>query len=133
MEESKHFRELYPIEHFPLLKEFLNNIEERLKDKNIYYPLIVKDSIGDGLFIHCDIEDSMKDPQNGKVPYSVFVSTQLLFPDLLYIACNWDTEENIKTMLAEHNEYFFHIDEWSKEDIQKYYINNILNREFCVD
>lgn len=102
----KEYVQIYPLEQFPLLQEFHDNLHLYSNDKDEYWQLFLENSLEHGLRVICRILDKHK---NGKQPFDAYVSL-VGGPerDLYYVgfSCK-NTEEDIEKMLEEYSDSIF--------------------------
>ena len=93
----KEYVQIYPLEQFPLLQEFHDNLHLYSNDKDEYWQLFLENSLEHGLRVICRILDKHN---NGKQPFDAYVSL-VGGPerDLYYVgfSCK-NTEEDIEKM-----------------------------------
>ena len=95
----KEYVQIYPLEQFPLLQEFHDNLHLYSNDKDEYWQLFLENSLEHGLRVICRILDKHN---NGKQPFDAYVSL-VGGPerDLYYVgfSCK-NTEEDIEKYLG---------------------------------
>lgn len=126
----KEYVQIYPLEQFPLLKEFHDNLHLYSKSKDTYWEVFIKESLKEGLRIICRIVDEFED---GSKLYDSYIS-MVDGPeyDLFYMgqACE-KKEEHIIQMLENYSDNIFSsIDGWNKESMQKFFIEELLRGDF---
>lgn len=125
----KEYVQIYPLEQFPLLQEFHDNLHLYSNDKDEYWQLFLENSLEHGLRVICHILDKHK---NGKQPFDAYVSL-VGGPerDLYYVgfSCK-NTEEDIEKMLEEYSDSIFSIEDWNKESMQKFFIEKLSKGDF---
>lgn len=129
MKVIKEYEQIYPLEQFPLLKEFYNNLHSFSKGKDEYWELFIRASLRRGLRIICRL---LEKRDNGEQAYDAYVS-MVGGPerDLFYLgfSCK-DTEEDIVKMLEEYSDSIFSVENWNKKNMQKFFIEELLKGDF---
>ncbi|MBQ9302742.1 hypothetical protein [Butyrivibrio sp.] len=121
----KEYVQIYPLEQFPLLKEFYTNLHSYSRKKNILWEPFIKDSLKHGLKVICRI---LEKRDNGEQTYDAYVS-MIGGPeyDLFYLGFSYKkSEEDIIKMLEEYSDSIFSIEDWDKESMQKFFIETLL-------
>ena len=96
----KEYVQIYPLEQFPLLKEFYTNLHSYSRTKNILWEPFIKDSLKHGLKVICRI---LEKRDSGEQIYDAYVS---MFDgpeyDLFYLGCSYEKSEEdiIKIIVA---------------------------------
>ncbi len=128
----KEYVQIYPLEQFPLLKEFYTNLHSYSHDKNEIWEPFIKDSLEHGLMVICRI---LEKRDNGEQTYDAYVS-MIEGPDYdlscLGSSCE-KSEEDIIKMLEEYSDSVFSIDGWDKESMQEFFIQELLRGDFEVE
>jgi len=125
----KEYVQIYPLEQFPLLKEFYTNLHLYSCEKGMMWKLFVKDSLKHGLRVICRILDKH---DSGEQTYNAYVS-MIGGPeyDLFYLGFSYKkSEEDIIKMLEEYSDSIFSIEGWDKEGVQKFFIQELLKGDF---
>lgn len=126
----KEYVQIYPLEHFAILQEFHDNLHLYSKDKDEYWELFLKESLKHGLSVICRMLDKH---DNGEQTYDAYVS-MVGGPerDLFYLGYSCKkTEEDIVKMLEEYSDAIFGIEDWNKESMQKFFIEELLKGDFA--
>jgi len=129
MEKITDYEQIYPLECFPLLKEFRDNLHLYSKDKNQYYELFINAHLNHGLKVICRITGIWDDDIT--VSYDAYVS-MVGGPerDLFYLGDSYASKEELIQKLEEYSDSFFSLEEWDKERIQKFFIDNLKEGDF---
>ena len=125
----KEYVQIYPLEQFPLLKEFYANLHSYSCGKNTVWEHFIEDSLKHGLKVICRI---LEKRGNGEQTYDAYVS-MIGFPlyDLFYLGYSYEkSEEDIIKMLEEYSDNIFSIEDWDKESMQKFFIEELLRGDF---
>lgn len=125
----REYEQIYPLEQFPLLQEFHDNLHQYSNGKDEFWELFIENSLKHGLKIICRILEKYG---NGDQTYEAYAS-MVGGPerDLYYIGFSYkDTEEDIIKMLEEYSDDIFDIEDWRKENVQKFFIEEILQGDF---
>lgn len=128
----KEYVQIYPLEQFPLLKEFCMNLHSFSSEKDEMWELFIEDSLNRGLKVVCRI---LKKRGSGEQTYDAYVS-MVDGPeyDLFYLGYSFKkSEEDIIKMLEEYSDSIFSIDGWDKESMQKFFIQELLRGDFKVE
>ncbi len=132
MQTVKEYVQVYPLEQFPLLKEFCMNLHSYSREKDEMWEHSLKDSLEHGLRVICRI---LEKRGSGEQTYDAYVS---MFDgpeyDLFYLVFSYKkSEEDIIKMLEEYSDCIFSIDGWDKESMQKFFIQELLRGDFKVE
>lgn len=125
----KEYVPIYPLEQFPLLKEFYTNLHSYSRDKNMMWEPFIEDSLKRGFRVICRILEKC---DNGEQTYDAYVS-MIGGPeyDLFYLGFSYKkSEEDIIKMLEEYSDSIFSIEDWDKESMQKFFIQEFLRGDF---
>lgn len=129
METVKEYVQTYPLDRFPILQDFYNNLLLYAKERNEIWGLIIDNSLKQGLKVICRI---LNKQDNGDQTYEAYV-TLIDGPinDLFYIGFSHkETERDIANMLEEYSDSIFGIEGWDKESIQKFFIDRLLEGDY---
>ncbi len=131
VKKIKEYEQIYPLEKFPILKEFHDNLHLYSKGKNEHWEGFAKNSLEEGFKIICRIVDKFNDGSKLYDSYISMVDGPEL--DLFYMgqACE-RKEEYIVRMLEECSDNIFNTDveKWDKKHIQKFFINELMKSDF---
>lgn len=125
----KEYVQTYPLDKFPILKEFCINLHSYSREKNELWEPFIGDSLKRGLKVICRILDKH---DNGEQPYEAYVS-MIGGPeyDLFYLGYSCKkSEEDIIKLLEEYSDNIFNIEDWDKESMQKFLIDELLKGDF---
>ena len=125
----KEYVQIYPLEHFPLLKEFYENLHSYSCEKDMMWEPFIKDSLEQGLKVICRI---LEKRGNDEQTYDAYVS-MIGGPvyDLFYLGFSYEeSEEDIIKMLEVYSDSIFSILDWDKESMQKFFIEELLRGDF---
>lgn len=125
----KEYVQIYPLERFPLLKEFYKNLHSYSCEKNMMWEPFIEDSLKHGLMVTCRI---LEKRDNGEQTYDAYVS-MIGGPenDLFYLGFSYkESEEDIIKMLEVYSDSIFSIEDWDKESMQKFFIEKLLRGDF---
>ncbi len=128
----KEYVQVYPLEQFPLLKEFCINLHSYSREKDDMWEPFIKDSLEHGLRVICRI---LEKRDSGDQTYDAYVS-MIGGPeyDLFYLGFSYQkSEEDIIRMLEKYSDSIFSIDGWDKESMQKFFIQELLRGDFKVE
>lgn len=129
MQTVKEYVQIYPLERFPLLKEFYANLHSYSCEKDEMWEPFIKDSLRRGLRVICRL---LEKRGNGEQTYDAYVS-MIGGPeyDLFYLGFFYkESEEDIIKMLEVYSDSIFNIEEWDKESMQKFFIEKLLRGDF---
>ncbi len=129
VQTAKEYTQIYPLEQFPLLKEFCANLHSYSRKKNEMWEPFLEDSLNSGLKVICRI---LEKRSNDEQVYNAYVS-MIGGPiyDLFYLGSSYKkSEEDIIKMLEECSDSIFSIDGWDKESMQKFFIEELLKGDF---
>lgn len=128
----KEYVQIYPLERFPLLKEFYMNLHSYSYGKDMMWEPFIEDSLKHGLKVICRI---LAKNSRGEQVYDAYVS-MIGGPgyDLYYLGLSYKkSEEDIIKMLEEYSDSIFSIEGWDKENMQKFFIEELLKGDFVVE
>ena len=126
----KEYVQIYPLEHFPLLKEFCDNLHLYSKDKNEFWELFVEHSLKCGLRVICRL--LFKNDNDEQVYEAFFTMMHSPLCDWYYLGLSYkNTEKDIMKMLEEYSDSIFSIDDWDKDSIQRFLIEELLEHTDC--
>ena len=125
----KEYVQIYPLERFPLLKEFYENLHSYSCEKNMMWKPFIEDSLKHGLMVICRI---LEKRGNGEQTYDAYVSMIGGHEyDLFYLGFSYkESEEDIIKMLEVYSDSIFSIEDWDKESMQKFFIEKLLRGDF---
>ena len=125
----KEYVQIYPLERFPLLKEFCENLHSYSCEKDIMWEPFIEDCLKRGLRVICRI---LKKHKSGEQTYEAYVS-MIDSPeeDLFFLGFSCEeSEEDIIKMLEVYSDSIFSIEGWDKENMQKFFIEKLLEGDF---
>lgn len=133
MQIIKEYVQTYPLEQFPLLMDLYNNLDSFGKEKHELWTFFIKSSLKNGLNVACRILHTTESEFEGKMQVYEALIAFIDAPerDWYYIGRSWKkNEEQIAQMLEEYSDAVFKIEDWNKEDMQKFLIQTLLNGDF---
>ncbi len=129
MNTVKEYVQIYPLEQFPLLKDFCDNLHSYSKGKNEYWESFLRSSLKHGLQIVCRILNNHM--------HEAYVSLAGGPEYNLYYlgTSSINSEDDIVKMLENFSDDIFNIDidEWDKERMQKFFISELLSGDLSVE
>ena len=128
----KEYVQIYPLEQFPLLKEFYTNLHSYSREKDEIWEPFMEDSLKYGLKVICRILEKRGSGEQSEQTYDAYVSMAGgPVYDLFYLGFSYKkSEEDIIKMLEEHSDSIFNIEDWDKESMQKFFIQELLRGDF---
>lgn len=132
MQTVKEYVQIYPLEQFPLIKEFYNNLHSYSKGKDELWKLFINHSLESGFQVECRLVALTKDDNPPKQIYEAFISfASGPCWDWYYIGRSIATNEAaIVRLLEERTDRIFNIEDCNKEDMQKFLIQTLMDGDF---